>query len=348
MSKVRIKDIAKEAGVSIGTVDRVLHKRGEVKEATKKKVLKIAEKLNYKPNIAARVLKSSTSYKIAIMLPKALGNNQYWSKHPIGFNNSLESIYPFTVDMQFFLYEMHNEDDFNRNAALILSWQPNGVILAPILKKESQTLCMQFDSLKIPYAFIDSFIDDTNSISFVGEDAYKGGRVAASVVDLGIEKEADILLVNIARNVQNVGHLNSRQKGFLSYFEDENTNTGQKINVEIPSDAIDDIKNVLDPIFATHTNIKGIVVTSSRTYAVAQYLKESKRSELFLVGYEVFDNNIKYLKDGVINYLIGQRPIEQAEKTFKKLFDFLAFNTTPDKKDYQPISIYNVENVSYL
>ena len=43
---VRIKDIALKAGVSIGTVDRVLHNRGEVKAATKEKVLAIAKKLN--------------------------------------------------------------------------------------------------------------------------------------------------------------------------------------------------------------------------------------------------------------------------------------------------------------
>ena len=51
--KVGIKDIAAKAGISIGTVDRVLHDRGDVNEETKRKVLEIVEELGYKPNILA-------------------------------------------------------------------------------------------------------------------------------------------------------------------------------------------------------------------------------------------------------------------------------------------------------
>lgn len=51
-----IKDVAFEAGVSIGTVDRVLHNRGKVSENKKKAVLKAIEKLNYKPSDIARAL----------------------------------------------------------------------------------------------------------------------------------------------------------------------------------------------------------------------------------------------------------------------------------------------------
>ena len=61
--KARIKDIAALAGVSIGTVDRVLHKRGEVAEKTRAKVEKILEESHYSPNLMARVLKSSKRYQ---------------------------------------------------------------------------------------------------------------------------------------------------------------------------------------------------------------------------------------------------------------------------------------------
>ncbi|WP_234408903.1 LacI family DNA-binding transcriptional regulator [Marinilabilia salmonicolor] len=47
MRPVRIKDIAEKANVSIGTVDRVLHNRGEVAKKTKEKVLTIAKEMNY-------------------------------------------------------------------------------------------------------------------------------------------------------------------------------------------------------------------------------------------------------------------------------------------------------------
>ena len=54
--RIRIKDIAKMADVSVGTVDRVLHGRSGVSEASRKRVEEILEKLNYQPNMYASAL----------------------------------------------------------------------------------------------------------------------------------------------------------------------------------------------------------------------------------------------------------------------------------------------------
>ena len=63
MKQVRIKDIAEKAGVSIGTVDRVLHDRGEVAAKTKEKVLSIAREMQYQPNIVAQALTAKKQYQ---------------------------------------------------------------------------------------------------------------------------------------------------------------------------------------------------------------------------------------------------------------------------------------------
>ena len=54
--RIRIKDIAAKAGVSVGTVDRVLHKRPNVSKLAKEKVEKILNEINYQPNVYASVL----------------------------------------------------------------------------------------------------------------------------------------------------------------------------------------------------------------------------------------------------------------------------------------------------
>ena len=61
--KTRIKDIARLAGVSIGTVDRVLHERGEVAVRTREKVKLILKETNYSPNVMAQVLKSRKGHQ---------------------------------------------------------------------------------------------------------------------------------------------------------------------------------------------------------------------------------------------------------------------------------------------
>src|ERR1700736_1484801 len=64
-----IKDIARALGVSIGTVDRALHGRPGINPLTRAKVLKMAQTLGYRPNLAARFLKSQRRLQISVQLP---------------------------------------------------------------------------------------------------------------------------------------------------------------------------------------------------------------------------------------------------------------------------------------
>lgn len=67
MPKPIINDVAKEAGVSIKTVSRVLNREQNVRSETREKVLKAANKLGYQPNRSARGLAGNRTYLIALL-----------------------------------------------------------------------------------------------------------------------------------------------------------------------------------------------------------------------------------------------------------------------------------------
>lgn len=73
--RIRIKDIAKMADVSVGTVDRVLHGRSGVSEASRKRVEEILEKLNYQPNMYASALASNKSMRLPACCPNTTPAN---------------------------------------------------------------------------------------------------------------------------------------------------------------------------------------------------------------------------------------------------------------------------------
>ncbi|MGY8910436.1 MAG: helix-turn-helix transcriptional regulator, partial [Flavobacteriales bacterium] len=77
MKQHTIKDIAKLAGVSKGTVDRVIHKRGKVSTKAYDKVNKILKKINYQPNLLARSLKNNKNYYICVILPD-FNEDAFW------------------------------------------------------------------------------------------------------------------------------------------------------------------------------------------------------------------------------------------------------------------------------
>ena len=78
--KATITDVAKQAGVSMKTVSRVLNNEPNVAVKTREKVMAVAKELRYSPNLAARGLASSKSYLIAMMFgsssPNYLANLQ--------------------------------------------------------------------------------------------------------------------------------------------------------------------------------------------------------------------------------------------------------------------------------
>ena len=64
-----MEQVAKLAGVSIGTVDRVVHNRSGVSEKTKRKVYEVIEQIGYKTNIYASILSRRKSYRIIAVIP---------------------------------------------------------------------------------------------------------------------------------------------------------------------------------------------------------------------------------------------------------------------------------------
>ena len=87
--KIRIKDIAVMAGVSTGTVDRILHNRGNVSESARVAVEKTLKEVNYKPNIHISGLSLKRKYKIVITTPLAQ-QGEYWESIRYGTQRAME------------------------------------------------------------------------------------------------------------------------------------------------------------------------------------------------------------------------------------------------------------------
>ncbi len=79
-----LKDIAEKAGVSIGTVDRIMHNRGRFSPETAEKVRRIMEELDYRPNLMARHLSRSAECRIGLFLPSRTGQRLLVTAHGRG------------------------------------------------------------------------------------------------------------------------------------------------------------------------------------------------------------------------------------------------------------------------
>jgi LacI family transcriptional regulator len=348
LKKSRIKDIARIAGVSIGTVDRVIHNRGEVAEKTRLKVERILKDTNYSPNVMAQVLKSKRRFHIVSLLPTPSENNSFWKKHSLGVKRAIYELDPFPVTHSQITFDMQSEKDFQEKTGIVIGLNPDGVLLAPIFKSESTIFCLQLQKENIPFVFIDEYIESTDFLAYIGENIFRSGRVAGQLTDMITPENSDVLVVTIARNISNVHHLINRTEGFLSYFSNSGKNKGKKIIVNIHTPSSDEIKTAIDKAFLENPGIGTVFITGSRAYLIALYLENKGLKSINVIGYDLLDSNVRLLKSGGIRFLIGQRPEEQTYKGIKKLFEYLSLHKIPEKIEYLPVDIVTSENVEFF
>src|SRR4030043_6250 len=335
--KARIKDIAARAGVSTGTVDRVLHERGEVAEKTRERIMKIISDLDYSPNFIARALRTKRRLHLVSLLPEATEENAFWLKHPLGLKRAINELDPFPVKLSQVTFDLLDEKNFQEKTGHVLNLRPDGVILAPIFKAESIDFCNRLTRKRIPFVFLDACINETEFLSYTGEDIFQSGRGAGQLTEMVTPAGKDILIINIVRNLQNVHHLNTRTQGFLSYFSKSNKKRGRIIKLLISDPVPENIRKETGKALKKNSGISSIFVTGSKSYKIADFVSYSGIGPLNIIGYDLLEKNVSHLKSGTIKFLIGQRPEEQAYKGIRKLFDFLSMNRVPEKIEYLPI-----------
>ena len=110
---IRIKDIAKMAQVSVGTVDRVIHKRGEVSTESFKKVMGILEKTGYKPNLIARTLGNHKTFKVIALLPDA-NKDEYWKMAYEGVQKAEKDWSQYGISIKILFFDLYDKNSFQK------------------------------------------------------------------------------------------------------------------------------------------------------------------------------------------------------------------------------------------
>ncbi|MFP4620507.1 MAG: substrate-binding domain-containing protein [Bacteroidales bacterium] len=340
--KARIKDIAERAGVSHGTVDRVIHNRGEVSEATKQKIQQILLELNYEPDLSARRLASGKIYKLAVCIPYAQNESSFWQSPIIGIDKATSEINHLGITNRKFLFDQFDINSFRKSINKINEYEPDGLILAPVFSKESLRLVDYCNQNQIPYIFINSKLEGQNNLSFIGQDDNQSGKVAGKLMNNCLSDDDEVLVVHLAKSVDTHPHLKNRQNGFESIFED----ASRVHYLNITSSKKTDISNKLREYLKKHPKIKGIFVSNSKAFKVAWFLEKNKL-ELYLTGYDLTEENLIHLEKGSIDYLISQKPFDQGYISVRTLFNALVLNKSVDKEYKLPIEIIIKENVNH-
>lgn len=342
-----VKEIARLANVSLATVDRVLHNRTGVSEATRAKIQKIIKKLNYKPNILARRLASGKVYRFAALIPSVSEETAYWQAPLNGINRAEAELSQYGIQVERYLFDQNDKKSFQSKAKLILNSEIDGVVVAPSFIEESIQFTNQCRELKIPYVFINSDIPAQQSLCYIGPELFKSGYLAASLAGYSKSDTGKILVVNIVKEIDNQQHhVVRKEEGFRSYFRDKNIKA-DIIEANINQTDFKAIEKRLTEVFDENVDITSVFVTNSRVFSVARFLEKKGLKDVLLIGYDYIEENIQFLRNGRINFLICQKPEEQGYRGIMALYHHLILKIPISSIDYMPIDIITKENYEF-
>jgi LacI family transcriptional regulator len=338
-----IKEIAKSANVSVGTIDRVIHNRPGVSAKTKKEIDAILREHGYQPNLIARRLASKKTIKIATLTPEMSVETAYWEDLLNGITQAEGEVGSYGVEIIRYYFNQNDKGSFTKQATQLLQNEVDGVVLTPIFIEESTAFTKSCESRHIPCVFINSDLPDVDSLSYIGPDLYRSGYLAGHLVKYLIQPQDKVLVVNISKELESHHYTLRKEEGFRAYFHDKKVKA-TILKEDIRKTDYASVEDTMSKLLSQHENIRVIFVTNSRVSTVAQYLENSGKADILLIGYDFLKTNIDFLKRGTIDFLICQKPQEQAYRGVMAMYNHLVLGTTVGRVIFMPIDIITSEN----
>ena len=214
--------------------------------------------------------------------------------------------------------------------------------------KEAKWLIEESDKLNIPYTMINTKLNETNYLCYIGQDSYQSGILGARLLNFGLNKGETVCILNVDYSTKSAHHLLEKERGFRKYFSKQGNNKISIVREDFESfDKKNMFKDFLSDLLKKNPNLHGIFVTNSRVYKVVDALKEITNRPIKIVGFDLIDANLKYLQENKIDFLINQNPNDQGYLGVMSVFKHLILKESVEKIQYLPLDIVVKENVKY-
>ncbi len=321
-----MKEIAELAGVSRGTVDRVLNNRGTVNPETEKKVREIATLLDYKPNKAGMALAiQKKKIKIGVLLFEP--SDEFFNQILSGIRKKLKdlSVYGITLIEKRCPFDSEGQKE---KIAELLEEGIHGLILTPYNSEEIQHRINELWDLGIPTVTVNSDLANSNRLAYVGTDDQKDGRTAAGLLHLFMQQKGSIAIVTGSLKI--LSH-KDRVEAFTSYMKE----LEPAIQILDVIETYDDDYRSFDQVrtlIQAHPDVSAFLFTSGGVYGGCRAIQESDfPKKPHVVTFDDVSTTKEMLLNGVISATICQQPQEQGAVSLTILTNYLLFGNTPSR-----------------
>jgi len=302
-SRARITDIAREAGVSSATVDRVLNRRAGVRESTVQRVLKVAGKLDYLPEAGLFESLRPKPLRLAFLLPS--GTNRYLRMLGDMVASSEEHLAPFNVRCRSYFIEGFNPDVLAERL-LYHGRRSDGVAFMALEHPRVREAVATLADEGIPVVTLVSDLTHSRRVAYVGLDNRAAGRTAGLIVGRFAGGRGSVALIAGSRSYR--GH-EEREVGFISLIS-EMFPAMRMVGLREGQDEADKNRRETRQLLEQFPDLVGIYNIGGGADGVALALKDVGRDQkVVLVGHGLTPDTRSLLIDGAMDAVLTQPPL---------------------------------------
>lgn len=323
-----IKEIAELAGVSRGTVDRVLNDRGSVSPATAALIRDIARQLDYRPNRAGIALAAQRkNLRLGVLLFDT--GNLFFDDVWQGVFEKAEELggYNCTVLTKKVGFSARAQADA---IAELDSCRIDGLVLSPF---NDALIAGQIDCLAdrgIPVITTNTDIRNARRLAFVGSDFYRCGQTAAGLMRLMTQGETRVGIITGSSQV--LCHTD-RIRGFCDAISDRYPRIHVAATIENSDDEFESYDKTLE-LLHSHPEINALHFTAGGVYGGCRAVLAAGRKDICIIAYDQTPTTKELVAQDVISATICQQPALQGSLPLQLLFDYLMTGSRPEKEHY--------------
>jgi LacI family transcriptional regulator len=322
---VGIKDIARALGISTGTVDRALHDKPDVSPATRARVLSMAEALGYRPNLAARYLKSRKQLRISVQLPRKIA--LFWDSLRDGIREAAAPFAP-ALHVDFRSYPSLGDGDIPLFAEALRDGT-NGLIIAPGNPAALTPHLRKAAKREIPVVCVVTDAPESQRLTSVSADPFTVGAVAGELLARFLPGGGDVAFFTGWLATQDHA---DKLRGFESSLGSTGTPLTLGPIVEAHDDEREGHRRALS-VLRAHPHLKGLYISTVNSLPVLRAAEQEGRlSGLTVVTTDLFPELVEWIRAGKVAATVYQRPLSQGRLALQALYQFLLNGTRPPSR----------------
>lgn len=337
--KITIKEIAEIAGVHRSTVDKVIHNRVGVSDEVREKIQKIIDESGYEPNLFGRALQKQQKTTVIAAILAEVDALPYIKD---GMQRALEEFGSYNLELQYHITSMQNSINQADIIRKCIQDKVDGIILLPIHTREVKELINKAAEEGIPVVTVNSDIDGSHRLCFIGQNEWKAGRVGARLLGEFLGKKGKVGIVTNSKNYS----VMRRCRGFVQLLKEDYPEIQTVMAFDTNEDPEYTYQGALK-MFDEYPDVNGLFLTCGCVKDVCLAgIKKDRIKDIKVVCFEDYDEIVQLIQNNVIVSTITASLQNQGYDSVKVLNNLLIFGRDPEQEFIETeIKIVVKENV---